>query len=75
MPSSTSKETISASNQAYAEMSRQADKLLTYLGEMLQNSEFYLLHDRQQEEVEQQKRLERERIAEEKRQRELQEAN
>jgi len=55
-------------------MCRVAEARLTYLNEMLQNSEFYLMHDKKQEEAERELRLERERVAEEQRQRELQEA-
>ena len=75
MPASTSREAAQAANQAYAEISREADKRLTYLEDMLKNSEYFLMHDKKQEEIEQEKRMERERIAEEKRLRELQEAN
>ena len=38
-------------NQTYKEMYRAADQSLTYLNEMLQQSEWYLSHDRDKEAV------------------------
>ena len=38
-------------NQTYKEMYRVADDRLTYLNEMLQQSEWYLKHDRDQEAI------------------------
>ena len=49
-------------NQGYLEMCRVAESHLTYLNEMLQNSEFYLMHDRKQEEAEMELKRERERL-------------
>ena len=75
MSHATSRGELKVHNQAYSEMCHVAESRLTYLNEMLQNSSFYLEHDKKQEETENELRLERERIAEEKRQRELQEAS
>lgn len=71
MPTATGQSELKAQNQAYSEMSNVAENRLTYLNELLQNSSFYLEHDKKQEENENELRLERERQAEEKRQREL----
>lgn len=42
-------------NQTFLEMCRVAEDRLTYLNEMLQSSEFYLDHDRKQEQAENEK--------------------
>jgi hypothetical protein len=65
MATSASRDEQQLANQTYAEMCRVAESRLTYLNEMLQNSEFYLMHDKKQEEVEIEMQRERERIAEE----------
>ena len=75
MPTQTSKNEQQLANQTYGEMSRVAESRLTYLNEMLQNSEFYLMHDKKQEEAENELRRERDRLAEEARLNELQENN
>lgn len=55
MPSSASRDEQTLANQNYAEMSRVAEDRLTYLNEMLQSSEFYLDHDRKQEQADNEK--------------------
>ena len=52
MPSMASREEQSMVNQTFLEMCRVAEDRLTYLNEMLQSSEFYLEHDRKQEQAE-----------------------
>ena len=59
-------------NQTFLEMCRVAEDRLTYLNEMLQSSEFYLDHDRKQEQAENEKQRQLEEQAAEQRIRDLQ---
>ena len=73
LPANSTKELIQQTNSSYADMCRVADSTLTYLESMLKNSEYFLTHDREAEQRENQMAEEKRREIELKKQKEREE--